>query len=118
LRGMFVEGELGYGIQAFDYDAPGQGLGSDVIGMLLYRVAAGLYLGRDRTRRGEVMLYYDHRRDDFIGGLGRPIYYGSVLGHFGLDAHFWFGEHWGVRADARIGSAFMGGASALYRWED
>ncbi len=118
LRGMFVEGELGYAVQAFDYDAPDQDLGTDVVGMLLFRTAVGLYLGHDRVQRGEVALYYDHRRESFVGGLGRPVYWGSVLGHFGVDASFWLDEHWGVRADARLGSAFLGGASAMYRWED
>ena len=39
----------------------------------------------------------------------------KVLGHVGARGTYFFTDDWGITADAQIGSAFVGGASLLFR---
>lgn len=116
MRGAFVEGLVGYGMQAFDYQATDGGLGTDANGMLLLRIGMGLYVGRRGPVRGELRAYYDHRRDTYVAGLGRPLIYGSVLGYFGGEGTMWLSERWGLRAEVLGGGSIVAGLSALVRF--
>lgn len=115
LHGTFAELGLGWGLSAVDYDVPGLGLGTDHDQLLLARFAFGVYLGDPHGRGGEARVYYDHRHDDFAAGMKLTGLGSGVAGHFGVDARFFFGENWGVAADAQVGSAYLMGASLLFR---
>ncbi|MCP4602483.1 MAG: hypothetical protein GY847_18535 [Proteobacteria bacterium] len=116
LSGSFVEGELGWGREFINYDLPGLSVDEDANDMLLAGIGFGVYLGNPRYNHGEVTLYYDHRRDDYTGGM---IY--GYAGHVGLGG-LWVicpdqrGDGWALRGEVEIGSAFYGGIDLLYRW--
>ena len=115
LRGSFVEAQLGYGSQTYDYAAAGVDVPSDTRSVLLARAGFGLYLGHGKRRGGEARIYYDHRHDDVAGGL---VMYGlgsGALGHFGADGRVYFDANWGVLCEAQAGAAYVIGASLLFR---
>ena len=104
LRGMFLEAEFGLGLQSFGFDALGGGLNGAVNGMLLFRSAYGFYLGD----RGELALFYDHRRDGFAGALGVDSVAAGTPGHVGVSGEGFFGGGpWGLRAEAAFGGAHV-----------
>jgi hypothetical protein len=109
LRGGFVEGLAGIGLTRDRY-ATGA---SDVSDLLLARFAWGLYLGRG----GEALLYYDHRRDGFAGGLQPSGIGAGYLGSLGASARYYVFGPFGIGADLQLGAAALGGLSVLYRWE-
>jgi hypothetical protein len=111
LGGMFAELGFGWGLSVVDYDFAGVSLESDTTDLLLGRFAFGGYLGSG----GELSLFYDHRHDDLAAGMKLTGLGSGVAGHFGLDARFYFGESWGVRAEAMVGSAYVTSLSLLFR---
>jgi hypothetical protein len=110
--GSFAEMSAGWALASTSYAARGA---SDVDGLLLLRAAMGVYLGRGAARGSEAMLYYDHRHDDFAGGLLMNGIVSGVFGHFGARTRFYFLPEWGVVADVEAGSAIVAGISLLYR---
>lgn len=107
MRGSFAELLLGTAIASVRYAAGGVTADD----LLLVRVGYGVYLGP----RSELSLYYDHRRDTIAGGgLLRGIGAGYV-GYFGLDARYFLDDRWGVAFDARVGGAYIAGASLIFR---
>jgi hypothetical protein len=79
------------------------------------RAAFGLYLGDPARPHGEIELYYDHRHDDYAGGLLMPGLVSGVFGHVGLEGVFRVTDRWGVAAEAQAGSAVLGSLSLVYR---
>lgn len=114
LAGAFVEGLLGTGLMVDRYRAA---TASDTNGILLGRFAFGTYLARPSADgvHGEASLFYDHRRDGFVGGLQPNGIGAGYLGAVGASARVWFGKTWGVGANAQAGSALVGGASLHFR---
>lgn len=109
LAGSFAEMSVGMLFLANRYAGGG---GDDLLQQnLLFTFGYGVWLGRGGPLRGEAMLYYDHRKDDFAGGL---IALGEVPGHLGLRGRVLFGEHWGAAADLQVGSAYVGKVSLVY----
>jgi hypothetical protein len=115
LRGSFADFGVGAALQAYDYDVPDLGLGSDVEQMLLARFGFGMYLGDPAERGGEVLAYYDHRHDDFAAGLKMTGLGSGIPGHFGAEARYYFSRDFGLLLDAQAGSAYVFGLSLLYR---
>lgn len=113
LSGSFVEGGLGLALQRFEYRIPGMRVDPDVNDLLLARYAFGFYLGRGDDS-GEAQIFYDHRHDDYAAGLKLPGLGSGNAGHFGLDARFFWGS-WGIGAEAQVGSAWIFGASFVFR---
>lgn len=109
LRGSFAEGQLGGGVFRDRY-ATGA---SDVNDMLLARFAWGMYLGRG----GEALLFYDHRRDGWAGGLKPNGIGAGYLGSVGASARLPIAGPWGIGADVQAGSALLAGVSLLFRSE-
>ena len=70
--------------------------------MLLARFGFGMYLGDPAERGGEVVVYYDHRHDDFAAGLKLTGLGSGIPGHFGAEARYYFGHR--IRAFARCPS--------------
>ena len=112
LAGSFVQANLGWAMQFFDYHLPGLELGEDSNEMLLLGFGYGLYFGEGA---GEALLYYDHRRDGFTGGLS------GFVGRFGLAGswNFWqvTDTDWmAIEAKAELGLAALLGLDLVYRW--
>jgi hypothetical protein len=115
LRGAFIEAGLGYAVGRVDYDAVGVAVPSDYEHLLLARWAFGLVLRGMSAPGSEVLVYYDHRHDDYAAGLLSRGIGSGVFGHFGLEARWFFNDHVGVSADFQVGSSYLGGASVLFR---
>ncbi len=112
LAGSFVEADIGLGVQGFGYQATGGGVSEDWSGTLLARVGYGFFLGPS----GEVLVYYDHRRDDFAGGLSLDSVAAGALGHIGVAGRGFFGDgQWGMSAELEYGASVIVGVSLLYR---
>jgi hypothetical protein len=116
LAGSFVDFDLGWAFQFYDYWAAGRGLGTDINGMLLARFGYGLYFGGPSAPRGEAQIYYDHRHDDFAGGLAVALHEPNVFGHVGVAGKVSFGYGWAMRAQLEVGSAFLARWGLIYAW--
>lgn len=98
LAGSFLDLEAGLGLELADYP-DGE---PDLLGLLLARFAWGVFLP---DGRGELALFYDHRRDHLAGGLvaGRAAgFFGSV----GLAGEVALGA-WTATAEVEVGSAWV-----------
>ncbi|MEZ4431927.1 MAG: hypothetical protein R3F65_05895 [bacterium] len=113
LRGSFVIGQLGWALELYDYDVPGLGFAEDTAEMLLLRFGWGLYFA---DRRGELALYYDHRKDDFAAGLGVTGLGGGIPGHLGLAADYALDDTWAIDLGLEVGSAWIAGVGVRYRY--
>jgi hypothetical protein len=105
LAGMFLELSTGAGLERVTY----AGGVRDLDSLLLGRFAWGAYLGR----RGEALLFYDHRRDDLAGGLfagGASGFLGSV----GAAAQLVVAGPWAVRGELEVGNAWIGTLAVRY----
>ncbi len=113
LRGSFAELAVGVARRLVDLGLPtGATLSEDV---LLARFAWGVVLGGPGSPRGEVLLAYDHRHDDYAAGLLVPGLGSGVAGHFELDGTYWLDGAWGLRFVGQVGAALVGGASVVFR---
>jgi hypothetical protein len=109
LEGSFAEASMGLAFQGYRFFGP---VSDDALHQqLLFTFAYGVYLGRGGPLKGEALLYYDHRKDDYAGGLKGGA---GVLGHFGLRGRVLLSERWGVSADVAAGSAYVARVSAVY----
>lgn len=107
LRGAFAGLLVGAGSERIAYDD----LPHDWNGNLLGRFGFGVYLGDS----GEIEAYYDHRRDDYAGGLALARG-GGFLGHFGLRGHIDVVRPWGLAWQLERGSANVARLAVRYRW--
>lgn len=108
LRGAYAEARIGTGLsllRARDVDV-------DTDSLLLARFAAGAYVGKGR---GEVELFYDHRRDTIAGGIVLPAITAGYLGYVGARALYFVTPKVGVQADLQLGSAALAGLSVVLR---
>jgi len=99
LHGSFAEVSTGLGLER----ATLAGSAHETGGLLLGRFAWGYYL----CERGELKLFYDHRRDSLAGGIaaGRAAgFVGSAGG--AVDLRVW--GRWAARAELEFGSAWVG----------
>jgi hypothetical protein len=115
LRGAFVEGHIGAGLELYDFEAPGARVADDASGLLLARFGFGVYYGDSRARTGEAFVYYDHRHDDYAAGLGVTGIGGGILGHLGATAHYFVTRRWALSLLFEVGSAYVAGAGLRYR---
>jgi hypothetical protein len=115
LRGAFVEGSLGAGLELYDFAVRGAS-GLDGSGLLLGRFGFGVYFGVDDLHTGELLVYYDHRHDDFAAGLGVQGLGGGFLGHLGASGHFFVSQHWAATLLFEVGSAYVSGLGVRHRW--
>jgi hypothetical protein len=109
LAGSFAEWGLGLGWALTHYHVGARETDAD--GLLLARFGWGLQLGQ----AAEALLFYDHRHDDYAGGLKLTGLGSGVAGHLGLEASWFFLPTWGVRAEAQVGSAYLVGLSLACR---
>jgi hypothetical protein len=98
IRGNFLELSVGVGLTRTTYP---KDLHDDAA-ILLAGFAWGVYLGD----RGELRLFYDHRRDGLAGGLDASHGAGFV-GSFGASAELRVAGPWAVRGQLQIGNAWV-----------
>ncbi|AKQ69815.1 hypothetical protein A176_006727 [Myxococcus hansupus] len=111
LAGSFAEVSLGTSLETFTY--PGAVSDGNLHEQLLYTFGYGVWLGRGGGPfRGEAMLYYDHRKDGFAGGIRSRG--GGIVGAFGLRGRALLTESWGVAAEVQAGGALVGRLSLIY----
>ncbi|XXF78433.1 hypothetical protein P2318_01370 [Myxococcaceae bacterium GXIMD 01537] len=109
LAGSFAE--MSAGVYFYGYGFP-SGISDDALNQgLLFSFGYGVWLGRGGPLRGEALLYYSHRKDDFAGGL---VALGDIPGHFGLRGRVLLTERWGVAAELQAGSAYVARLSLVY----
>ena len=110
LAGSFAEASIGTSFHGYSYPgAVGEGNLSE---QLLFTFGYGVWLGRGGPVRGDALLYYDHRKDGFAGGMRTRG--GGVVGSFGLRGRALLTEDWGVAAEVQAGGAIVGRLSLLY----
>jgi hypothetical protein len=114
LDGAFAQLSSGLGVEVIDYMVPGAA--TDVSDMLLGGFGFGLYLGDcDSAVSGEVELYYDHRRDELVGGFSPGQQASGFGGYFGAALDLDLGRRWGLVTRLEWGSAALAGAWVRYR---
>jgi hypothetical protein len=113
LTGSFAELGVGWAVQRYAYEV--KGASADVGELLLARFGYGMYVGWPGGAHGEVMVYYDHRHDDFAAGLKLPGIPSGPAGHFGIEGRFYVSRHLGFAGEAAFGSAYVTGLSLLFR---
>lgn len=106
LEGSYASLELGGAVEHTRYRV--DGVDGVLSSRMLGRFAWGMYLGDGdgRGRRGEIELFYDHRRDQLAGGVVIPRSLNGFIGHVGIDAVGYQGP-WGITAGVDVGSAWV-----------
>jgi hypothetical protein len=115
LRGAFVEASTGYSFGRIDYDIQGIEVPADFDDVLLARFGFGAVFRGKSNPGSEARVYYDHRHDDFAGGLIMEGLGSGVAGHFGIEGRWFFTRELGLSAHAEVGSAYVTGLSVLFR---
>ena len=115
LRGAFVEAGVGYAFGRIDYDVQGIDVPADFDDLLLASIGFGAVFRGMSHPGSEARIYYDHRHDDYAGGLVLTGIPSGVAGHFGADARWFFTPKVGVSVEAEIGAALVAGISLLFR---
>ncbi len=110
LAGSFAEASLGAALQGYSY--PGAVDEGNLSEQLLFTFGYGVWLGRGGPVKGDALLYYDHRKDGFAGGMRTRG--GGVVGSFGLRGRALLTEDWGVAAEVQAGGALVGRLSLIY----
>jgi hypothetical protein len=113
LAGSFLDWSAGLALGGSHY---GGGIGAvEPTEVLLARFGFGFYLGPPSAPRGEIRFGYDHRHDDFAGGLKIPGLGSGPVGHVEAHAGVHLGPRWGLRAVVQAGSAHVLGLSLVHR---
>jgi hypothetical protein len=113
LAGAFVEGAAGVGLGAYHYPVVGT---TEANSILIARFAFGFDVGHRADRWGQARIFYDHRHDDFAGGLKMPGLGSGALGYFGVEGTAYVSRAWGVRGELQAGSAWLGGLGIVRRF--
>ncbi|NOK03302.1 MULTISPECIES: hypothetical protein [Myxococcus] len=109
MAGSFAEVSVGTSAEAYTY--PGAVSDGNLHEQLLFTFGYGVWLGRGGPFRGEAMLYYDHRKDSFAGGIRSRG--GGIVGAFGLKGRALLTDDWGVAAEVQGGGALVGRLSLI-----
>jgi hypothetical protein len=115
LRGAFMELGAGYALGRIDYQLNGLPAPHDLETLLLGRIGFGVTLRGASAPGSELVVYYDHRHDDYVAGLKLTGIPSGIAGHFGVGGRWFVSESVGVALDAQAGSAYLAGASLLFR---
>jgi hypothetical protein len=115
LRGAFIELGAGYALGRIDYNLQGLTVPHDLEHLLLGRIGFGVTLRGQSAPGSEALVYYDHRHDDYAAGLKLTGIGSGVVGHFGASLRWFFNDSLGVSLDGQAGSAYLGGASLIFR---
>lgn len=111
LSGAFALVSAGFGYQTIDFDI--EDTPSTGSTLLIGRVGFGARV----PAGGEIQFYYDHRRDDFAGGLSPSRRRGSgFAGHIGLAHRQPLGQKLSLRLMAEFGSAWVFASALEAHW--
>lgn len=113
LRGSYCRWGLGLGAQNTSYDLAPES-DRDVSALLLLQWGFGIELDGEGST---IEVIYDHRHDDYAGGLLLTGLVSGVAGHFGLRARWWFHRSFGLGLEGQIGSAYLAGLGVMVRTE-
>jgi hypothetical protein len=113
LSGSFTEWGLGLGWSLTHYRVGARETDAD--GLLLARFGYGLYFGEAPGQTAELVLFYDHRHDDYAGGAKLAGLGSGAAGHGGVELTWWVSRRWGVRVEGQAGAAYLAGVSLLHR---
>lgn len=111
LRGSFAEMGWGIGLEAYRHGR--RPLEGNEI--LTPHFAFGMYLGHEGYPRGEAKVVYEHRHDGYAAGAKITGLGSGVPGHLGLQGRLYVSPRFGLLADVRAGSAYVGRLSLLLR---
>lgn len=114
LAGSFADGHAGVAMASYAYRATPS---TDRDEVLLLGFGFGIYVGRAPAPWGELRAYYDHRRDDYAGGLVTKGLSSGPVGHFGAEATFFPTPRWGISIEGQMGAAYVAGLALLHRFE-
>jgi hypothetical protein len=117
LRGAFLDFSMGYAAARVAYDVDATRVPGDFDSALLARFGVGAVFRGAAYRGSEAVLYYDHRHDELVGGLVMRGLGSGAAGRFGFDARWYFSRNFGLSLRGEVGSAWLGGASLLFRQE-
>nr|MDA3863835.1 hypothetical protein [Deltaproteobacteria bacterium] len=114
--GTFSEFQFGYGLESVKYN-PGdtyfsQGKTRD---FLIFSYGFGWYLGDARNNHAEMVFYYNHRQDNYAGGMELKISGYGVAGYAGLKTRYFFSQNWGVYSDFHYGGGLGINLGLIYR---
>ncbi len=108
LNGSFTEFEAGYNSEwvsfLIDRDVP-----AEYTDQYLFSAGFGVYLGSREKPPGEIMIYYNHRREELAGGMKS-----GYIGYIGLNAEFKIISRIRAALDIRYGSALIIGGRLAY----
>lgn len=113
LNGAFSEVGLGYGREYYEYDIPGTEFGEDQSDMLLMRIGFGVFLGKGD---GEIQVYYNHRRDDFVGGISVNGKGAGNMGFVGIAGRYYGTKNFGIYIEGQLGLAYLLGIGVMARY--
>jgi hypothetical protein len=111
LTGSYLYLQTGIGIQLFGYPVLNKPLGEDLTSILLWKMG----FGYDLADTVSGLFYYDHRRDNFVGGLGFKSTGAGSTGYFGTTLRYRLASLLLVEADVAVGSAFVSKIKLSYR---
>ncbi len=114
LRGAFAELGSGLAFARTRYHTT-VAVPSDHDSLLLGRIGFGMYLGRGVHHGSELLGFYDHRHDGYVGGLTMGGLMSGTLGRFGLSSRVWLGECLGVTGLLETGAATRIGLGLQFR---
>lgn len=105
LRGTFVQASTGVGVDRTSYTGA-----RDHHSVLLGTFGWGVYLGN----RGEVAVFYDHRRESMVGGLAAGRAAGFV-GSMNAALDWMLDRRWATHLEVNVGNAWLTTFAVRYR---
>jgi hypothetical protein len=101
LSGSFINFEYGYNAEWVKFlisdDIP-----QDYTEQFLFKAGFGFYLVHERNVIGDIVVYYNHRKDDFVGGFPS-----GFMGFIGMDCNFKINSFLKSKVEIQYGSAFL-----------
>lgn len=111
LQGLFLEGSAGVALGQYRHDE----FGAQFEDLLLGTVGLGVYLGSQEMRRGELVVFYDHRHDGYVAGTKVEGLGSGAIGSANVRLRQRIGPRFGLDIGYGAGSAHVFDASITIR---
>ncbi|MCP4136110.1 MAG: hypothetical protein GY754_34385 [bacterium] len=112
LDGSFTVYELGFSTEWVNFTIENIDIPIDYNVYFIFTFGYGIFLGSEESPLGEIVLFYNHRRDDYAGGMGIEGAGQGVLGYCGLNIEFFIGPYVELEIELKAGSALIAGVKA------